>query len=423
MIDVAQSRSQTSADTAPGAVGRGTLSQGADTRQGAAGGFATVLTGDMAAGKADARHATARSTPQPARPAPEESAAGIADVAVLLDTLNSGATTRQGAGSAAPGHSATTPAADMFESAATEDARAEVLPEMAGAEDSVPDAPEQGRAGALPALLSGTPPEPQPEQTRKRLPGKPDAPTEAQSEVPGAPASLATTAEPAGPVTAGLPAAGAAAPSSDGARATHPAGAGPQAPGPIRAPSGTPTAPGPEQRPAAVAQSPAPPVPTGVEGGAAPLVAAPAPAGGPAVSVPATTLAAPLNILHPDWPSAAVSASVGTLLPDGGSMTIDLAPDDLGQLRITIAVEGDSASVRFQTDTPEAARALAEAERQLSAELARHGLTLAAHDAAADRRGTPQQGVPQGRSGEAPGAAAPTEFAASPVPGLVNLIA
>ena len=67
-------------------------------------------------------------------------------------------------------------------------------------------------------------------------------------------------------------------------------------------------------------------------------------------------------------------------------MVLDLAPDDLGRMTVTVQVQGDAISVRFQTETPEAARLLAEGERQLAAELARLGMTLAGHDASADRR-------------------------------------
>lgn len=89
-----------------------------------------------------------------------------------------------------------------------------------------------------------------------------------------------------------------------------------------------------------------------------------------------------LQMTRPDWPATAVAATVTSLSADGGTMIMELSPEALGPLRITLTLEGDTATVRFQTETPEAARLLNEAERQLSTEFNRHGLTLGKHDAA-----------------------------------------
>jgi flagellar hook-length control protein FliK len=147
------------------------------------------------------------------------------------------------------------------------------------------------------------------------------------------------------------------------------------------------------------------------------LAAAPAPS-----SVAAS--AGPLALVSPDWPADAVAATVSALGPEGGSITIELTPEDLGRLVITVTLEGDSASVRFQTETAEAARHLADAERTLVSELARNGLTLAGHEASAERR-APQQ--PHGQPGRGAAKDAPAEptaaHSARPLQGLVNLIA
>jgi flagellar hook-length control protein FliK len=121
-----------------------------------------------------------------------------------------------------------------------------------------------------------------------------------------------------------------------------------------------------------------------------------------------------------DWPQTVVSATLASLTPDGGTMTLELAPDELGALLITLTLDGDSASVQVQTETPEAARLLTEAERQLAQDFARQGVTLSSHDAQTGRRGDP-----------GPGASDPTDDpdpSADPaVPmhpmGIINLIA
>lgn len=89
----------------------------------------------------------------------------------------------------------------------------------------------------------------------------------------------------------------------------------------------------------------------------------------------------------PNWVTPMISGPVVSLLDAaGGRMVIDIAPEELGRLTISLTVQGDTAIVRFQTDTAEAARILADAERHLSSELARFGMTLAGHDATADRK-------------------------------------
>lgn len=135
--------------------------------------------------------------------------------------------------------------------------------------------------------------------------------------------------------------------------------------------------------------------------------------------------ASPAIPMHgPNWVSPMVSGPVVSLFDAaGGRMVIDIAPEELGRLTISLTVQGDTAIVRFQTDTPEAARILVDAERQLSSELARFGMTLAEHDATPDRkqsggRAAHHSGQP-GMSDELPDLATNPAVAAS----LVNIIA
>jgi flagellar hook-length control protein FliK len=123
-----------------------------------------------------------------------------------------------------------------------------------------------------------------------------------------------------------------------------------------------------------------------------------------------------------DWPQTVVSASLSALTPDGGTMTLDLAPQELGALRITLVLEGDRASVSIQTETPEAARVLNEAQRDLAQEFARNGVTLSAHDAQTGGRGTPRPGpaLSPDETGDAPHSDPAVHL---PPQGILNLIA
>lgn len=126
----------------------------------------------------------------------------------------------------------------------------------------------------------------------------------------------------------------------------------------------------------------------------------------------------------PNWQNALVAGPVLALLDlPGGSIVLDLAPEELGRLTISLAVQGDTAFVRFQAETPEAARLLSDSERQLAAELARFGMTLAGHEASADRRQNNERlGQVFGRAGRGADLDAPGSV---PVADdrLVNLIA
>lgn len=156
----------------------------------------------------------------------------------------------------------------------------------------------------------------------------------------------------------------------------------------------------------------------------------------PVLVVAAPTMAAPIpsappvvNMTQGDWPATVAGASIAALTPEGGTMVLELTPEDLGALRVTLTLEGDVAQVRFQTDTPEAARLLAEGERQLSAEFARSGLTLTGHEARSDTAGR-DAGREGGARASSPAQSAPeaetdvTQTLLYPVAGgVVNLIA
>lgn len=161
---------------------------------------------------------------------------------------------------------------------------------------------------------------------------------------------------------------------------------------------------------------------------ATPLAAAAAqtPTAQPALPpVPISTApVSPVPMQTPNWPVACVAGPVVSLLDAaGGTMVLEITPEDLGRLTISVTVQGETALVRFQTETPEAARLLLEAERQLASELARHGMTLAGHDATAERKPAQNQGGAQ--QGRSKSSEAPSDLRSMPMPqaGLINLIA
>jgi hypothetical protein len=166
------------------------------------------------------------------------------------------------------------------------------------------------------------------------------------------------------------------------------------------------------------------PLGDGASGSAAPLAAAATSANAaPPQILPSAPLAT-VPMHQPDWPEGLVSGPISALLDAaGGDMVLDITPEDLGRMTISLSVQGDMATVRILTETPEAARLLLEAERQLANELARFGMSLAGHEASADRHGP----GPQAWAGRGAGSAgADLPDAAIPVPlnaRLVNLIA
>ena len=122
-------------------------------------------------------------------------------------------------------------------------------------------------------------------------------------------------------------------------------------------------------------------------GNASPNLAAPALPNASAAPATAAPVFAPVPMTSPNWPAAVVAGPVVALLDAANNtMVLDIAPEELGKLTISLSVQGDVATVRFQAETPEAARLLAEAEKHLANDLARIGMSLAGHEATSDRR-------------------------------------
>ena len=160
----------------------------------------------------------------------------------------------------------------------------------------------------------------------------------------------------------------------------------------------------------------------------------PAPVAQGAAPAPQVTAAAtapmgqPVATDRPGWEGAIAERIAAELSGDGQQIDLELAPEHLGRLKITLEVTDGQAQVRFVTETPDAARLIQQGEARLSESLARNGLSLGGHDAASrDAQGGDRSG------GRAPrGAEMFFERSAEPRPGqsgqraasgLVNLMA
>ena len=152
---------------------------------------------------------------------------------------------------------------------------------------------------------------------------------------------------------------------------------------------------------------------------------------GPSVAASGATAPAPAPMVpnpvaridRAEWPQD-IAMTVAESLPEGGTMVIELAPEELGRLRIVLTLEGDRASVQFQTETDAAARLLSQQERALAVELARNGMNLAGHDAQTGGGWSAPRGTAT-RSGAATGGDGGPDAPPSPPlhRGIVNLIA
>lgn len=162
--------------------------------------------------------------------------------------------------------------------------------------------------------------------------------------------------------------------------------------------------------------------------GAAPAPAATAPAPVQAMAQPALPAQAPVAMDRPGWEVAITERIAAELSGDGQQIDLELSPEHLGRLKITLEVTDGQAQVRFVTETPEAARLIQQGEARLSESLSRSGLSLGGHDTASrDPQGGDRSG---GRSPR--GTEMFFERSADPRPGqtgprgtsgLVNLMA
>lgn len=128
---------------------------------------------------------------------------------------------------------------------------------------------------------------------------------------------------------------------------------------------------------------------------------------------------------QPGWTEGLASAA-SRLTADGGTLVLQLTPEGLGEVQITVTVEGPEAQVSFRTETPEAARVLSQAAPDLAADLARHGMALTGHQARSDGDGRGQAPPPPPEAPRIRSRGGPAQAeAATPTPKapLINLIA
>lgn len=98
-----------------------------------------------------------------------------------------------------------------------------------------------------------------------------------------------------------------------------------------------------------------------------------------APSQPAPT-ANPVALNRPGWEGTVTDRILAELSEDGSRIDLDLTPEHLGKLRISLEMVDGRAQIRFITETPEAARLIQQSEHRLSESLSRAGLSLGAQD-------------------------------------------
>lgn len=162
--------------------------------------------------------------------------------------------------------------------------------------------------------------------------------------------------------------------------------------------------------------------------GAAPAPAATAPAPVQAMAQPALPAQAPVAMDRPGWEVAITERIAAELSGDGQQIDLELSPEHLGRLKITLEVTDGQAQVRFVTETPEAARLIQQGEARLSESLSRSGLSLGGHDTASrDAQGGDRSGgrAPRGTEMFFERSADPRPGQTGPrgTSGLVNLMA
>ncbi|WP_422000162.1 flagellar hook-length control protein FliK [Roseovarius mucosus] len=151
-------------------------------------------------------------------------------------------------------------------------------------------------------------------------------------------------------------------------------------------PAPPPTAPAGNTAPATAALSadPAPLAPA-EPSGAAPMATAEAtPMAAPQAALqtaaPAPLTSAPLpqtlDLAAPNWPEQMVQDIQQGISADIDTLTLTLTPERLGPLQIRLETQGGVTHVHIVTESPEAARAMAEAQPRLAEAMARAGLEM-----------------------------------------------
>lgn len=136
----------------------------------------------------------------------------------------------------------------------------------------------------------------------------------------------------------------------------------------------------------------------------------------PVTAQPVTS--APVAVDRPGWEAALTERIAAELSEDGQQIELDLSPERLGGLKITLEISDGQAQVRFVTETPEAARLIQQNEHRLSESLSRAGLSLGGHESAS-RDAQQQQGDRSGR-GAPRGAEIAFQRPAEPRPGMIS---
>jgi flagellar hook-length control protein FliK len=127
---------------------------------------------------------------------------------------------------------------------------------------------------------------------------------------------------------------------------------------------------------------------------------------------------APVAMDRPGWETALTEHIAAELSQDGQQIELDLSPERLGGLKITLEITDGQAQVRFVTETPEAARLIQQNEHRLSESLSRAGLSLGGHESAS-RDAKQQQGDRSGR-GAPRGVDIAVQRPAKPRPGMIS---
>ena len=112
---------------------------------------------------------------------------------------------------------------------------------------------------------------------------------------------------------------------------------------------------------------------------AAPVLAAQPPEGGQTSSVSGTPNTLPMR--ENVWPNQLAETISVHDFGDGQTLDIQLTPEALGKLRITMEMRDGQAMVSVVTDNPEAARLFNDNQARLADVMSKAGLTLASHDA------------------------------------------